>query len=259
MSPLPFPPWSLSRRAVAAAHQMRSLSDPRPANTRSAKWTQPLAAPQPAPGPPPALLRDPLALPTLQFAFDPAPLRAPETARTSKADRDALPLRALPAPCKVFRRPKANANTAGSRWRESTPGRAARGNSSPLPGRRCSWRSGRCRQPQQHANRENSAPTLKCSRPPSALPPELKSRSRCLPPNTTAATFLRTPRSTTPRIRLRWSLRHPQKRTQFRPPYVAPDRPTAPFLPAPTLSDVARSTASLPPRRPRVQTAFRCT
>src|SRR5258708_10206312 len=238
---------------------MRCLSDPHPANTRSAKWTRPLAAPRPAPGPPPALLRDPPALPALQFAFDPALLRAPGKARTSRADRDALPLRALPALYKVSRRPKANASTAESRWHESTPDRAARGNSSPLPGTPHSWRSDRCRQRQQHANRGNSVLTLKCSLPRSVLPPEPKSRSRCLPPNKPAATFLRTPRSTTPRTRLRWLLHLPQKRKQFRPPHAAPDRPTALSLPVPALSGAARSTAWLPPRRPRAPTAFRCT
>src|SRR5260221_2681852 len=236
---------------------MRSRSDPHPANTRSAKWTRPLAAPRPAPGPPPASLRDPPALPALQFAFDPAGLRAPGKARTSIAGRDALPLRALPALYKVSRRPKANASTAESRWHESTPDRAARGNSSPLPGTPHSWRSDRCRQRQQHANRGNSALTLKCFRPPSVLPPEPKWRSRCLPLNTAAATFLRRLHSTTPRIRLRWSLRHPPKRTQFRPRHAAPDRLAAPSSLAPALSDAARSTASLPPHPPRAQTASR--
>src|SRR4029077_2048466 len=193
MSQLPSRPWSSARRATALPLQMPLLSDQLPASTRSTRYIPAGVLPLPVPHRPPDALRDPPALPTTRFVSGPASSRAPGTTQISIADRGALPLRARPALCKVFRRLRANANMAALRARESAPARDVRGNNLLLPDKLRNSQSDRCRRLPQRAGAESPVPVSKCFRPLFALPPEPKSRSRCLQRGTAAAICSRTP------------------------------------------------------------------
>src|SRR5258708_10600319 len=140
----PSQPWSLARRAAVLPLQMPPPSDRHPASKHSTRWIPPQALPQPKRHRPPDALRDPPALLTTQFVSGPARSRAPGTTQISTTDRGALPLRALPALCKVFRRLRANVNMASLHARESAPARVVRGNNLRLPDNLRKSQSDRC-------------------------------------------------------------------------------------------------------------------
>src|SRR4029077_3317912 len=117
-SPKPSPPSFSARHANAAALRTRWKLGLRPANTHSHKSRARKGSPLPTLHLRRFEPRGQLAIPTLQSLSDSKFLRESKITKISKPDRDALLSLAHRVFCRVFRRRKANENTAASHARE---------------------------------------------------------------------------------------------------------------------------------------------